>query len=98
MVVRGCLGDTFWLSELSNEQLCQLRSNHMAPNLGCHNENLLVVNVDDVDDFLVDNHKVVLLTTHLKTFRQPFILCEALDEGCFNFPSSSNHLEEGSSK
>ncbi len=40
----------------------------MAPNLGCHDENFLVVNADDFDNFLVDNHKVVLLTTHLKTF------------------------------
>ena len=37
--------------------------------------NFLVVNADDFDNFLVDNHKVVLLTTHLKTFRQPSVLC-----------------------
>ena len=39
----------------------------MAPNLGCHDENFLVVNADDFDYFMVDNHKVVLFTTHLKT-------------------------------
>ena len=42
-----------------------------------HHENFLVVNADDFDNFLVDNHKVVLLTTHLKTFRQPCVLCVA---------------------
>ena len=36
---------------------------------------ILVVNADDFDNFLVDNQKVVLLTTHLKTFRQPYVLC-----------------------
>ncbi len=41
----------------------------VPPNLGCHDENFLVVNnADDFDNFLVDNHKIVLLTTHLKTF------------------------------
>ena len=55
MVVRNCLCDTLWLSKLSNEQLCQLRSNHLAQNLGCHGENFLVVNADDFDNFLVDN-------------------------------------------
>ncbi len=44
--------------------------------LRCHGENFLVVNADDFDNFLVYNHKVVLLTTHLKTFQQPFVLCE----------------------
>ncbi len=48
---------------------------NMAPNLGCQDENFLVVNGDDFDNFLVDNHKVVLLTTYLNTFRQPCILC-----------------------
>ena len=48
----------------------------MAPNLGCQDEDFLVVNADDFDNFLVDNHKVVLLTTHLKTFRQPCVLCD----------------------
>ncbi len=28
------------------------------------------------DNFSVDNHKVVMLTTYLKTFRQPYVLCE----------------------
>ncbi len=74
MVVKGCLGDTLQLSKLSNEQLFQLIPNRMVPNLGCHGEDILVVNADDFDNFLNDNHKVVSVTTHLNTFRQPCVL------------------------
>ena len=92
MVVRSCLGDTLWSSELSNEQLCQLRSNHRAPNLGCHAENVLVVNADDFDNFLVENHKVVLLTTHLKTFRQPYVLCVGVVQATFHLTGITHFL------
>ncbi len=51
----GPLGCLFWQPDIS-------------PILGCHDENFLVVNADDFDNFLVDNHKVVLLTTLWRLF------------------------------
>ncbi len=63
----------------------------MVPNLGYLGNNFLVVNADNFDNFLGDNHKVVLLTTILTTRWQPCILCE---EGwwsrlCMLFASST---------
>ncbi len=47
----------------------------MVPNLGCHSDNFLVVLNDNLDNFLDDNHKVVIVTIRLTTFRQLFVLC-----------------------
>ncbi len=47
----------------------------MVPNLGCHSDNFLVVPNDNLDNFLDDNHKVVMVTIRLTTFRQLFVLC-----------------------
>ena len=49
--------------------------NHMVPTLGCHSDNFLVVLTDNLDNFLCDNHKVVIVTIRLTTFWQLFVLC-----------------------
>ncbi len=48
---------------------------HLVPNLGCHNDNIVVVYADNLDNLFGDNHKVVTLTTFLTPFWQPFVLC-----------------------
>ena len=42
-----------------------------------HVDNLMVVKPDNFDNFAGDNHKVVTVTTHLTTYRQPCVLCVA---------------------
>ncbi len=42
--------------------------NDMVPNLGCHSDNFLVVPDDNLDNFLDDNHEVVIVTIRFTTF------------------------------
>ncbi len=37
--------------------------------MGCHSDNFFVVPDDNLDNFLDDNHKVVIVTIRLTTFR-----------------------------
>ena len=74
------------LWQLYGRQSCQhdnfdnQRPIHLVPNFGCHNDNVLVVKADNLDNLLGDNHKGVILTTSLTTFRQCFVLCAG--KGC----------------
>ena len=54
-----------------------ITSDNMVPNLGCHSDNFLVVPDDNLDNFLDDNHKVVMVTIRLTTVWQLFVLCDA---------------------
>ena len=48
---------------------------HLVPKLGYPGNNFLVVNADNFNNFLDDNHKAVLLTPILTTSWQPCVLC-----------------------
>ena len=52
----------------------------VVPNLGCYGDNFLVVPDDNLDNFLDDNHKVVILTIRLTTVRQLFVLRAGVSE------------------
>ncbi len=57
--------------------------------LGCQSCHFLVVRTDNFDNFLVDNHKVVLVTTVLTTRWQPCFLC-----ACWSYTTTHPGLAE----
>ncbi len=75
---KGCHRVVIELS-ISCHLLTTLRLSGVVPVItSVLTNNFLVVPNVNLDNFLDDNHKVVIVTIRLTTFRQLFVLCECI--------------------